>query len=48
MIRAHGALNVDLKRLGMSEMFSKPDDPPPGDSFAGRWMIGKTEASAET
>jgi len=27
-IRAHGALNIDLKKIGLDEMFSKDSDPP--------------------
>lgn len=27
-LRAHGALNVDLKKLGIDELFSKSDSPP--------------------
>lgn len=38
-IRAHGAMNLDLKKLGMDELFIKPNDPP--------MMNGTVEISAE-
>jgi hypothetical protein len=34
-IRAHGALNIDLKKVGLEEMYSKGDELPPNGPGTG-------------
>lgn len=41
-IRAHGALNLDLKKLGMSEMFGKPTNPPSDGASMPRFFVSAT------
>lgn len=36
-IRTHGALNTDLKRVGLEERFSKDSNPPPNEDFS--WTL---------
>lgn len=46
-IRAHGAMNTDLRKIGLDEMFSKTNELPSNDPAPGFFSTGQLSSSHE-